>query len=265
MYQVQGVAVQTKGRDRLKTVLRFAGGLISVADVSQALRVNRVDAAKILARWRDQGLLKRLRRGLYAPIPLDQSGNEAVEDAWLLAPELFGECYIGGWTAAEHWDLTEQIFRSTFVFTTKAVRKREVDVSGVQFVLKHVASRSVFGTRSVWRSGRKISVSDPHRTIVDILDDPAAGGGIRHVAACLDSYLKSEHSKPDQLIEYAERLGNGAVFKRLGFLASHNDAASKLAVACKERLTKGLAKLDPGLPNPRVVKEWMVRIPETWR
>jgi len=35
----------------------------------------------------------------------------------------------------------------------------------------------------------KVDVSDVHRTIVDMLDDPSSGGGIRHVAECLSAYF----------------------------------------------------------------------------
>jgi hypothetical protein len=34
----------------------------------------------------------------------------------------------------------------------------------------------------------------------------------------LGNYLRSENKNVEQLIEYGEQLGNGAVFKRLGFL-----------------------------------------------
>jgi hypothetical protein len=29
----------------------------------------------------------------------------------VLVPTLFGQSYIGGWTAAHHWELTEQFFK----------------------------------------------------------------------------------------------------------------------------------------------------------
>jgi hypothetical protein len=45
--------------------------------------------------------------------------------------------------------------------------------------------------------------------------------------------------------------GNGAVFKRLGFLASREPGNEVLAEACAKRLTAGNAKLDPALACPR--------------
>ena len=59
-----------------------------------------------------------------------------------------------------------------------------------------------------------------------------------------------------KLIEYGERLGNGAVFKRLGFLAESVTTELTLAELCRARLTAGNAKLDPALDCKRLVSRW---------
>ena len=83
-------------------------------------RYDRRRAAKLLSRWREQGWLRRVGHGLYVPVPLDLAGSEQViADPWVLVPTLFGQCYVGGWTAAHHWELTEQLFNETVVFTTR--------------------------------------------------------------------------------------------------------------------------------------------------
>jgi len=107
-------------------------------------------------------------------------------------------------------------------------------------------------------------VSDVHRTIVDILDDPALGGGIQHVADCLAAYLRRDDRDDIKLIGYAERLGNGAVFKRLGFLAERQEAGFGLAQLCLGHLSTGNAKLDPALANQRLSSKWRLRVPQTW-
>jgi hypothetical protein len=49
------------------------------------------------------------------------------------------------------------------------------------------------------------------------------------------------------LIHHAEQFDNGAVFKRLGFLADTRLHDKKLADECRARLTHSYAKLDPAL------------------
>jgi predicted transcriptional regulator of viral defense system len=255
----------SQGRARLSAVLQASKDLVTIDAVMTTLSVDRQAAAKVLSRWQEQGWLKRVRRGLYAPIPLDASGTEQVlKDPWVLVPALFAPGYIGGWTAAEHWDLTEQLFRSIFVFTARPFRSKELTAQGVTFTLKRTGEDALFGLKTIWRGQTRIAVSDKHRTIVDLLADPATGGGIRHVARCLQTYLRSSDADTTILIRYAEKLGNGAVFKRLGFLAAQIPGQEALVEACRARLTAGNAKLDPSIPCRRLVKAWRLWIPKNW-
>jgi len=198
-------------------------------------------------------------------VPIASLGqSQVLDDPWLIVPSLFGPAYIGGWTAAEHWELTEQIFRSVCVLTTRAVRGKEKNIQGVDFFLKQISQRAMFGMKTLWRGKIKVQISNASKTILDMLDDPTIGGGIRHVSDCLDQYLTQKKGTPDELISAAERLGNGAVFKRLGFLAERRGGPETLITGCRERLTTGNAKLDPAVPSRRLVKRWRVWIPTSW-
>jgi predicted transcriptional regulator of viral defense system len=246
-------------------VLGASGDVIDIDLAAKALRVSRTDASKRLARWTEQGWLRRVGRGAYVAAALDTLGSEHVlGDAWVLVPALFGPAYVGGRTAAEHWDLTEQIFKDILVITAQAVRETRQQRHGVSFTIKHVRADKIFGTKPIWRSRTKVLVSDVHRTVIDMLDDPAIGGGMQHVSDCLTVYLSRVDRDDALLVQYAERLGNGAVFKRLGFLAERHEKSSRLTDMCQARLSTGNAKLDPALDCPRLVSKWRLRIPVTW-
>ena len=260
------VSAIPRGRRRLAAVVRAAGDIIKIDDAEQTLHVSRSDAAKLLSRWSSQGWLRRVGPGVYAPVGLDSLASELVlDDPWVLVPVLFGPAYIGGRAAAEHWSLTEQIFRDIVVMTRRPVRAKSQQSHGAQFTLKHVQERRMFGTKNVWRGKTQIAVSDAHRTIIDMLDDPDVGAGIQHVADCLATYLERKDRDDAKLIGYAERLGNGAVFKRLGFLAQQLPDTGILVDACGDRLTKGNAKLDRSLPCRRLISRWRLLVPEIWR
>jgi predicted transcriptional regulator of viral defense system len=173
--------------------------------------------------------------------------------------------YRGGWTAAHHWDLTEQLFNQTLVFTTRRIRSRHVVAQGTTFVLHHIEQPRLFALKRVWRQTTRVNVSDPARTLVDMLAMPDTGGGIDHVADCLAEFLKGTAADRALLIRYAIQFGNGAVFKRLGFLAEtrfHDDA---LASACREHLTQGYARLDPARPCTKLVTAWRLWLPARWK
>ncbi len=61
----------------------------------------------------------------------------------------------------------------------------------------------------------------------------------------------------------AERIGNGAVFKRLGYLAEQSSGNSALVDLCQQRLTKGNAILDSALMCRRLVTRWRLFIPDS--
>ena len=96
---------------------------MTVDDAESALQVPAAVAAQKLARWADLGWLKRVRRGLYIPVPIEAERPESwSEDPVFLADLVWGPCYFTGWTAASHWGLTEQIFRTTVLKSTGRIR-----------------------------------------------------------------------------------------------------------------------------------------------
>lgn len=82
------------------------------------------------------------------------------------------------------------------------------------------------------------------------------------MADVLNEYLRSEHRNDELVVEYADRLGNRAVFKRLGYLLEHAAAdASELITACLERRSSGLVALDPSVQVPgRIIRRWRLRV-----
>ena len=254
-------------RERLTAILRNTKGTISVADAASILGVDASNAAKMLSRWNKKGWMSRIRRGLYIPVPLDSLTTDIpLEDPWLVADRLFSPCYIGGWSAAEYSDLTEQIFSTIMVMTAQKPRNRNPVIKDTVFMLRTISENAMFGLKPVWRGQVKISVSDPTRTILDILVDPGLGGGIRSVNEMLGNYLRSKSKNLDLLIQYGDRLGNGAIFKRLGFLLDKFAAQeTKVIENCFLRLTAGNAKLDPTLNNTKLITKWRLWVPENWK
>ncbi|MXX96719.1 MAG: hypothetical protein F4065_02165 [Rhodothermaceae bacterium] len=252
-----------KGRIRLATVLRTAGDIVRIDDVGRSLNVNRSTASKLLSRWGSQGYLRRVGPGIYAVAELGcMDLGQVLNHSWMVVPALFDPAYLGGRTMTEYWDLTEQIFIDTVVFTGKPVRSRYQRHLGLRYTVKHIHPNKIFGLECVWYENIKIAISDLPRTILDLLDDPLFCGGIDHVIACFGEYLRHNRRQDKKLISYAERLGNGAVFKRLGFLAERMSDCTYLVDACKKRMTKGNAKIAPGFPCPRLVTKWRLWVPE---
>lgn len=175
---------------------------------------------------------------------------------------MFDPCYIGGWSAAEHWGLTEQIFRSLCVMTTTRPRNHRLVVRNARFELHTVPASNFVGLRTVWRGGTRVQVSDLARTLIDMLADPALAGGIRRLVEMLANLLRDQPKEAAKLGGHAGKLGVRSVCKRLGFLLQrdHLDQVHLIEL-CRQHPSAGYAKLDPALPADRLATAWRVWLP----
>lgn len=256
-----------RDRERMTAILRGTRQAISVSEAAKILPTcRRQEVSKLLARLAAKGWMSRVKRGVYIPVPLESITAEiALEDPWAIAEKLYCPCYIGGWSAAEHWGLTEQIFRTIIVVTKQKPRDHNPIIKGTHFLLRTTDQKSMFGLQFIWRREVKVSISDPSRTILDLLVDPKLGGGIRTTIDIFVSYLASEYKNLKLLIGYAKCLNNGAVFKRLGYLLEQY-APTELAIikACKEHLTEGKVKIDSQLETKKLITRWRLWVPKEW-
>jgi predicted transcriptional regulator of viral defense system len=172
--------------------------------------------------------------------------------------------YVAGWSAAEHWNLTEQVFKTLLVCTSDRLKQTRYTLGGTDLRARHVPDLWFFGTSIEWRDRTRVLVSDVHKTILDLCADPALGGGIQQVMHCLRAYLRRDDLKVDQLLTYATRMQVPTAFKRLGFLCEVVKGPTALIEGCRDRVTLGLAALDPVIPSPRVSKRWQLRLPAAW-
>jgi predicted transcriptional regulator of viral defense system len=175
-----------------------------------------------------------------------------------VATAIFEPCYIGGWSACEHWGLTDQIFADIVVFTSRKVRHKRNDIHGTVYIVRSIKNDKIFGINPVWRGQTKVNVSDPSRSIVDILSEPYLGAGIRNVASIVEEYFSGENKNELKLLNYISRLGNGTVYKRLGYLLESLKINSpKIIEVCRKEMTSGYSRLDPSLSTKGTIsRRW---------
>jgi len=255
--------LSANSRKQLSQLLRDGMSVLTPSVAASTLGITHAAAARRLAAWSRAGWLARVRRGAYVSVPMESaSADIALEDPWSVAAAMFSPCYIGGWSAAEHWGLTEQIFGSLCVMTSTRPRNRKLVLRKVRFEIHTVATTNFVGLKTVWRGGARVQVTDPARTVVDMLADPALAGGIRHLSEMLENLLHDQPQEAAKLGMYASKLGIGSIFKRLGFLLqSYHPGQSALIELCRQNLSAGYAKLDPALPADRLVTAWRVWVP----
>ncbi len=255
--------INADNRDRLEVLHRRFRGPFSVENASDALKLEAQRSRRLLAQYVTQGWLARIRRNVYRVVPLGASApTEWREDPWLVAAHTFAPCYLAGWTACEHWGMTEQLFRDVVVVTNRIVRHREEEIQGTRYLLNVRRRGAFFGLRNVWRGQISVQVSDPTRSVIDLLDYPAMGGGVRSAFDILGNYFASTNRDDKLLLEYARRLGNRTVYKRLGYSAEALKLdAEELVATCNELKSSGISLLDPqGTKTGRTLKRWNLRL-----
>lgn len=242
---------------------RALPGPFTPADAAMATGVDRPRAARLLRHLAEQGWVSRLQRGLYTTVPLEAEDPEGWSaDPWAVAAAVLAPGYVGGWTALGHWELTDQIFSTTVFITAQQVARRRRSIGSARLELRHRDKAALFGTRRVWREGNPVEVSDRERTLVDCLDDPSLGGGLRHTAEGLATYAEMGDVQWPLMLDYGDRLGNRTVFKRLGFLAETLEfAGDELIEACLARVSAGMGRLDPALADAGpTTTRWRLRV-----
>jgi predicted transcriptional regulator of viral defense system len=95
-----------------------------------------------------------------------------------------------------------------------------------------------------------------------MLDRPGLGGGIGHVAHIIGEFFAGEQRDDGALMEYARRVGNRTVCKRLGYIVEtlRIDAPDVLEF-CRRRMSTGYSRLDPGATRGgRLLRRWRLEL-----
>lgn len=220
-------------------------------------------ARKALSRLEKRGWVERLERGLYLIVPLE-AGPEGrwTEDPLVIATHLSPEGAAAYWTALHYWRMTEQVPRTTFVQTTRRRHRPRVTILGVRYRFVTVSQQKLFGITVESSDGSSFRITDEEKTVIDGCDRPDLCGGIRQIAAALQSGEPLDWEKVDG---YLDRLGSGAVYKRLGYLTDslgvQVQQREERFARWREAMSQGIANLEPvGTAAGPIDTSWRLRI-----
>lgn len=220
---------------------------------------------RILSKLASGGWITRLVKGKYLIVPLEAGPEGAwTEDALVIASNLADPAAVAYWSACHYWNWTEQVPRTVFAQSTWRVRPRVQTVLGVTYRFIRLQPGKFFGTLERTAGQGRFTVTDREKTLVDALDRPDLCGGTRQVAEMLPAM---EAINWDKVEAYIDRMGSGAIYKRLGFLVEMLGGEVKVPKrkrrleTWRRKLTGGYAPLEPGGPRPGSVNNrWLVRV-----
>jgi len=263
--------IRTLGDAEARLLLNLASQdkqVFTSADAHEAVEAPRHNVNKLLSRLCDKRWLLRLRRGLYLILPFEAGveGTYSIHP-YRIALHLVTPHAIAYWTALQHYGYTEQIPGTIFVATT--VERRPVTLTveelGLTYRLVMLAPYKFFGLQRIWIEGQAITVTDPAKTAIDCLDHPEYCGGIAEGAKGLYETLVRGDSSPQLLTEYASRMRNRTIFKRLGYLAETLDVPVGAEIErWYSARSSGYSLLDPlAGDHGRYCGKWQLRLNRT--
>ncbi len=203
---------------------------------------------QFLERLQRKGWIRRIKSGKFALIPLSSGETRTPQlHEFLVAMELVSPAAIAYWSALNHHGMTEQIPRTVFVQTDHPVRRPPKEALGITFKIVSVRPKKFFGTITDWINEQPFSITDKEKTIIDGLDLPKYVGGIGEIAKALAQSWQELNE--EKLREYAVKIGNTAVGKRLGFLMEALGLGNPEILRKTLSFGDGFSPLDPTLPK----------------
>ena len=133
---------------------------------------------------------------------------------------------IAYWSALNYHGFTEQIAGRVFIQTTSWKEKQKLETLGVTYQFVRVKKEKFFGVRKIWIEETQVNITDKEKTIVDCLDKPQYCGGIIEVAKAINLHKKEVDF--NKLVDYAKKMGNSGVVRRLGYLCDFYSIKIKL-------------------------------------
>ena len=222
----------------------------TLADALEITGLSSHPASSLIHKAVGRGLVSRLKSGVFVIIPPALgSSTEYAGDPYLTARSLAGNapCFISHASAMEiHRMVTQPQF---VVFTSSSKRLRSRTVHGTEFRFICIQPAHYFGTTKHWATKQEsVEISDLERTVIDGFRQPEYCGGITEVARGL--WMRHQDMQPTKLVDYALRLGIGAVIRRLGYVLELYAIAPESELArLRNALTATYVPLDPTLPK----------------
>lgn len=216
-----------------------------------------------------RGRLKLVERGLYAVVPHGIAPDAFAPDRMLVAAAMRQDAVLAYHSALELLGLAHSVYRDVFYLTERLRKDLRLAGGRVRALLhpKRLRDRRAeqVGLETHERSGVKVRVTGPERTLVDCFLSPRYAGGVDEVMEAARSVSSLDL---DLLERYLALLDRRRGFAIMGFVLEQ--AAERLFVPgpLLDRLAgqRPAARiyLDKRQRGGRLQARWNLIVPERW-
>lgn len=202
------------------------------------LKIEAVQASKILSRMRSENLVAKVERGKYLLLGL--TPERVLSNPLFIGCQLATPAYVSFWSALHYYGFTEQVPMVVQLAVTR--RKNSIIFNAYTYCFITVTPGQFFGYQQEMLGGQPVLIADREKTIIDSLNRPQHAGGVPEVAKSLKN--AGDGLDISTLVEYANRMENTSLCARLGYLLElleHDPTGIDVP--------KGPVSLDPSRPR----------------
>ena len=175
-------------------------------------------AYNVASRLEHKGILSRVGRGVYAVRPLRSIGRPYSVSPLAAAAVAAGDedYYCGGLGVLNLHGLTEQYYPGRVdLFSGRRRKTRLLAGAEIHFHLTP-ASNLLLGVAETTIDGVKVRISDPERTVLDLLQYRHLTGGTAEAIKIVSSVISNVNT--GKLVGYALKLARPMTCRRFGLL-----------------------------------------------
>jgi predicted transcriptional regulator of viral defense system len=224
-------------------------------------------ADSLLRKHLARGRIVRVRRGLYASVPIGADAGKLRVDPYLLASKVTDDAIVGYHAALQFHGRSYSIWNQVTFLTRRTVRP--FTFGGTDFVPvrpRHtVADLPAMGGGVALQpyAGAHVRVATCERAMVDILDAPERCGGWEEIWRSLEMV---EFFDLDAVITYTLALRSALTTARVGFfLEQHRESLfveERHLELLEQHAPRQTRYLDRSREPGRLIKRWRLVIPE---
>ncbi|MDP2886365.1 MAG: hypothetical protein Q8P51_15220 [Ignavibacteria bacterium] len=182
-------------------------------EARQTLNLKASSLQKMLHELQRDGYILRIKKKIYAVIPIEASGRSFTPNKYLVAAKLQTKFYLSYHTALELHGVAESSHSTTYISVPRQAKPFQFQGTTYSFVTKYDS----FGQTNIDVDGIRLGITDREKTILDGLERLKYVGG-------LEEYLKSVASFPSvdtsKLTHYLKLSKKKGLYAKVGWLLS---------------------------------------------
>lgn len=168
---------------------------------------------KMLHELQRDGYILRIKKKIYAVIPIEASGRPFTPNKYLVAAKLQSKFYLSYHTALELHGVSESAYSTTYISVPRQAKPFQFQGTTYSFITKY----DPFGITTVIVDGISMPTTDREKTILDGIERLKYAGGLEEYLKSVSSFPSIDASKLSRYLKLSKKKG---LYAKVGWLLS---------------------------------------------